>query len=28
VVSIMEPKKEVKDSYEDRIEKLYGINGK
>ena len=28
VVSIMEPKKEVKESYEDRIEKLYGINGK
>lgn len=28
VVSIMEPKKEVRDSYEDRIEKLYGINGK
>lgn len=28
VVSIMEPKKEVRESYEDRIEKLYGINGK
>ena len=28
VVSIMEPKKEAKESYEDRIEKLYGINGK
>ena len=28
VVSIMESKKEVRDSYEDRIEKLYGINGK
>jgi hypothetical protein len=28
VVSIMEPKKEVLESYEDRIEKIYGINGK
>lgn len=28
VVSIMEPKKEVKESYEERINQLYGTNGK
>lgn len=28
VVSIMEPKKEVKESYEERIKTLYGTNGK